>query len=65
VEALIHWTPDGGTIVDLAGEALNLQAAAKAAVELAEVVERVLRKYLNRAEQEANAAQQRRRYELD
>jgi hypothetical protein len=34
-------------------------------VELAEVVERVLRKYLDRAEQEANAAQQRRRYELD
>jgi hypothetical protein len=64
VEALIHWTPSGGTIVDLAGEALNLQGAAKAAVELANVVERVRVRYLDRAEREANVAL-RRRYGLD
>jgi hypothetical protein len=64
VESFIHWSNGGGTILDLAGDQINLRAAAKAAIELADVVERVREKYLERAEQEANAAL-RRRYEIE
>jgi hypothetical protein len=64
VETFLYWTNDGGTVLDLAGESLNLRTAARAAVELAEVVERVRAEYLERAEQEANEAL-RRRYGLD
>jgi hypothetical protein len=43
---------------------VHLRAVADAAVELAEVVERVREKYLARAEKEANATL-RRRYGID
>jgi hypothetical protein len=61
---LIWWGGGGGTIVNLGGERQNLRAAANAAIELAQVVERVRAKYLERAGQEANAAF-RRQYGLE
>lgn len=60
LETFLYWTNDGGTILDLAGESLNLRTTPHAAVELAGVVERVRVKYLERTEQEANAALRRR-----
>jgi hypothetical protein len=57
----IYWVDGGGTILSLGGEGLNLRTAANAAVELAEVAERVREKYLRRAEHEANAALRRQR----
>jgi hypothetical protein len=60
LETFISWTNGGGTVLDLGGERLNLRTAASAAVDLAEVVERVREKYLERAEQRANAALRRR-----
>lgn len=56
----IYWGNGGGTILDLGSQQLNLRVAAGAAVDLAVVVERVRAKYLERAEQEANAALRRR-----
>jgi hypothetical protein len=56
VRQLIHWTDEGGTVLQLADEVVNLRAAAHAAVALAEVVERVRLTHLHRTSQEANAA---------
>jgi hypothetical protein len=56
VSLLISWTDSGITDLDLGNDQLNLQAATKAATELAEVVEAVRFKHLERAGQEANAA---------
>lgn len=64
VETFIHWSNGGGTVLDLAGDRINLRAAASAAIDLAELVERVREKYLALAEQKANAAL-RRRYGMD
>jgi hypothetical protein len=64
LETFLWWSDGGGTILGLADESLNLRRAALAAVELAEVVERVRTKCLERAEREATAAR-RRRYGLD
>jgi hypothetical protein len=64
VETLIHRSNGGGTVIDLAGDQVNLRMAARAAVELAAVVERVRERYLERAERKANAGL-RRRYGLD
>jgi hypothetical protein len=55
----IYWGDNGGTILDLGDHQLNLRAVANAAIELAEVVERVRAKHLDRVEQEANAALRR------
>jgi hypothetical protein len=59
VKTFISWTNSGGTVLDLAGEWLNLRTVANAAVKLAEVVERVRRKHLERAERETDAALRR------
>ena len=59
METFIHWANGGGTALDLAGDRINLRAAANAAVALAEVIERVREKYLERSEREANAALRR------
>jgi hypothetical protein len=59
----IYWTDGGATMLSLGDERLNLQAAANAATDLAQVVEQVRAKHLERVEQEANAAM-RRRYGL-
>lgn len=59
----IYWTDGGGTILDLGDAQLNLAAATKAANDLAEVVEQVRVRHLERTEQEANAAL-RRRFQL-
>ncbi|SRR6266545_3556382 len=59
----IYWTEDGGTVLDLGDQQLDLRAAASAATDLAQVVERVRAKHLKRVEQEANDAL-RRRYGL-
>jgi hypothetical protein len=56
VSTYIYWTDGGGTILALGDQQLNLRVAASAAADLAQVVERVRAKYLERAEQEANAA---------
>jgi hypothetical protein len=56
LETFIYWTDGGGTNLSLGDKRLDLRAAATAATELAQVVERVRGKYLKRAEQEANAA---------
>jgi hypothetical protein len=56
----IYWADSGGTIVNLGDAQVNLRAAADAAVELAQVVERVRARHLERVEQEANAAARRR-----
>jgi hypothetical protein len=63
VQTYLFWTNGGGTILRLEDEQLNLRDSAQAAVELAEVVERVRAKHLVRVEREANAAL-RRRYGL-
>lgn len=57
---LPFWTDGSGTFVDLGDKRVNLRASSKAAVELAQVVERVRVKYLARVEQEANDAMMRR-----
>jgi hypothetical protein len=56
VSQFIWYTPGGDVRVDLGDEQVSLGAAARAAIELAQVVERVRAKYLQRAEEEANAA---------
>jgi hypothetical protein len=57
----VYWVDGGGTILSLGDESLDLRTAANAAVELAEVAERVREKHLRRAEHEANAALRRQR----
>jgi hypothetical protein len=59
-EIFIYWTDGGGTILRLGDKKLNLRTAAAAATELAQVVERVRARQLERVGQEANAAMQRR-----
>jgi hypothetical protein len=61
---LIWWGDGGGTMVNLGEEQLNLRTAAAAAIELAQVVERVRARHLERAARDANAAL-RRQYELE
>jgi len=56
----IFWTDGGGTILNLGDHRLNLREASNAAVNLAQVVERVRARHLKRAEHEANAALRRR-----
>jgi hypothetical protein len=56
----IFWTDGGGTVLNLGDEQLNVRTAANAAVKLAQTVERVRAKHLERVEQEANAAARRR-----
>jgi hypothetical protein len=56
---LIWWGDGEGTMLNLGTEQLNLRTAAAAAIELAQVVERVRAKHLERAGQEANAALRR------
>jgi hypothetical protein len=53
---LIHFSESGSTHLTLGDRYLNLHSAASAAVELAQVVERVGVKHLTLASQEANAA---------
>jgi hypothetical protein len=64
VSALIWWSDDGGTMLNLGEEQLNLRSAAAAAIELAQVVERVRAEQLEQAGQEADAAF-RRQYGLE
>jgi hypothetical protein len=59
VSMLISWSDAEGTTVNVGMEQLNLQMAAKAAIELARVVERVRVDHLKRAGHEANAALRR------
>jgi hypothetical protein len=63
LQTYLFWTDGGGTMLRLGDDYLNLRAASQAAIALAEVVERVRAKYLDRAERDANAAL-RRRYGL-
>jgi hypothetical protein len=63
LETFMYWGDGGGTELRLGDKQLNLRAAANAAVELAQVVERVHATHLETTEQEANAAM-RRRYGL-
>jgi hypothetical protein len=56
LSTLIWWSEGEGTMLNLGEEQLNLRTAAGAALELAQVVERVRAEHLKRAEQEANAA---------
>jgi hypothetical protein len=60
VSPLIYWPDDGGTVLALGDEQLDLRATAEAAVTLAAVVERVRVRHLGRAAAEANAAFKRR-----
>lgn len=60
VSPLIYWPDDGGTVLALGDEQLDLRATAEAAVSLAAVVERVRVKHLERAAAEASAAFTRR-----
>lgn len=60
LSTFIWWGNGGGTVLDLGDKRLNLRGAAKAAAELAEVVERTRVKHLQRVEAEANAAARRR-----
>jgi hypothetical protein len=60
LQALIFWTDDGTTYLDLGDKQLQLGAAAKAAIDLAQVVERVRARGLEQAGQEADAALRRR-----
>jgi hypothetical protein len=60
LETHIYWTDAGQSILELGGESLKLRTAAKAAIRLAETVERIRGKYLERAEREANTALRRR-----
>lgn len=52
----MSWSNGGGTIIELSGQTMNLREAAEAVTELAKVVEDVRARYLQRAEQEGNAA---------
>lgn len=52
----VYWGDGGGTIVNLGDRTLNLRMAASAATELAQVVERVRARHLQRAKNDANAA---------
>jgi hypothetical protein len=61
VTPLIYWTDGGETHLRLADDELNLPTAARAAVDLAEVAERVRVKYFERAGRDADAALRRRR----
>jgi hypothetical protein len=63
LETFLYWGNGGGTELRLGDKQVNLRAAANAAVELAQVVERVRAKHLQITEQKANAAM-RRRYGL-
>jgi hypothetical protein len=56
VSQFIWYTPGGDVRINLGDEHLSLERAARAAISLAEVVECVRAKYLQRAEEEANAA---------
>ena len=56
----ISWGNDGGTVLNLGGDQLNLRRATAAPVELAEVVERVRARHLERVERAANEALRRR-----
>jgi hypothetical protein len=56
LSTLIWWSEGEGTMLNLGEEQLNLRTAAGAALELAQVVERVRAEHLKRAGQEANAA---------
>ena len=56
VSQIIWYTPGGDVRVDLGDEQISLDTAARAAIELAQVVERVRARCLQRAEEEANAA---------
>jgi hypothetical protein len=65
LRTLVHWELDDdglpqGTTLNLGDENINLRTAGKAAVALAEVVERARRRHLDRASAEANAAFRRR-----
>lgn len=57
---LIWWGNGGGTILDLGDSQVNLRVAAAAATNLAQVVEQVRERYLERAERDANAELRRR-----
>jgi hypothetical protein len=59
LDTFIRWGNGGGTILDLAGESINLRAAAGAANDLAQLAERVRARHLDRVEREANAARRR------
>jgi hypothetical protein len=59
LSTFIGWT-DRGTSLQLGEEQVTLEASARAAVELAEVVERVREEHLERVEEEANIALWRR-----
>ena len=56
LSTLIYYGDTGGTMLNLSHHTMDLRAGAEAAIELAEVVERVRTKYLDRVEDEANAA---------
>ncbi len=58
--SLVYWGNGGSTVFNLGDESLYLRPAASAAIELAQVVERVRARHLKRAEEEANAALRRR-----
>ena len=65
LSTLVSWGVDDdgvpqGTILNLGDESLNLRAAAKAAIALAQVTERVRARHLERAGAEADAAFRRR-----
>jgi hypothetical protein len=60
VSTFVYWVCGGGSILDLGDHRLDVSAAARAVIDLAQVVERVRAKHLVRVEQEANAAMQRR-----
>lgn len=56
IESLVSWVDDGGATIELVDKRLDVRRAAAAALELADVVERVRRRHLKRANEEANAA---------
>jgi hypothetical protein len=60
VEPFIYWTDAGATYLDLGGDGVSLHTAAQAAIELADVVERVRERHLVLAGERANAALRRR-----
>jgi hypothetical protein len=60
LSALMYWTDGGGTIISFGNERLDLRAAANAAKDLAQVVERARFKHLKQAERDANAAMRQR-----
>ena len=61
VATFIYWGDDGDTILNLGDRTVDLRSAAGAAIELAAAVERARSKGLERAENQANEALQRRR----